>query len=100
MGLVAVDRLACVLPAVSDHGKAVVPSFLDLVDLVAAARAVLARPQRAGARMNRHALHVSEAEREDFWMRARTAHEGVVLRNRSVRIDPHHLPHVAVELLR
>src|SRR5438093_10548142 len=98
---VVVDRLSRVLASVADRGKAVVPALLDHVDLVAASRPVLARPQPAGAWMNRHALHVSEAERVNLGMHAAgAAGKGVVLRDRSVRIDPQHFAHVAVELLR
>src|SRR5215831_885447 len=43
-GLVAVDWPAGVLAAVADSGKAVILPLLDGVDLVAAARAMLARP--------------------------------------------------------
>jgi hypothetical protein len=69
-GLVAVDRLARVVASVADHREAVVSPLLDRVDLVAASRTVLARPQLSGARMNRHSLHVSEAERVDLGVRA------------------------------
>jgi hypothetical protein len=99
-GLVTVDRLARVFAAVADHGKPVVLPLLHRVDLVAAARTVLARPQLAGARMNRHALDVAKAERVDLRMRAGAGDKRVVLRHRSVRIDPQDLAHVAVELLR
>src|SRR6185295_5409169 len=88
------------LPPEADHRKAVVPALLDGVDLVAAAWPMLARPECAGARMNRHALYVSEAERVDLGMRAIAAGKRIVPGDRSVRVDPQHLAHVAIELLR
>jgi hypothetical protein len=86
--------------AIPDGRKAVVLPFLDRVDLVASARAVLAHPQRAGARVQRHALIVADPEREDLGPRAGAADERVVLRHRAVGVDAEDLAHQAVELLR
>src|SRR5262249_24328846 len=99
-GLVAVDGLAGILAPVADDWKAVVLALRDDRALVAAARAVLARPQPAGARLNRDALHVAEADRVNLGMRAGVSDERVVFRNRAVWIDPQDLPHVARQLLR
>jgi hypothetical protein len=62
-GLVAVDRFPRVLPPVANRREAVVLSFVDDVDLVAAARSVFARPEFAGSRMDGDTLDVAEAER-------------------------------------
>src|SRR5262249_36631284 len=78
--LVFVDRLARVLAAVADRREAVVLPLLDGIDFVAAARPVLARPQLAGAWMNRDALDVAKPEGVDFRMRAGSRGERVVLR--------------------
>ena len=61
-----VDLRAAVVDAVADHRPAVVLALLDDVDLVAAARAVLVRPQLAGRRMQRRALHIAVAVAPDF----------------------------------
>src|SRR4030095_16561449 len=57
--LVAVDGLTSVFVAVSNRRKSVVLAFDNRVDFIAAARSVLACPQFAGARMDRHALVVA-----------------------------------------
>ena len=75
---IAVDRLAVVVASIADHWEPVVLSFLDHVDLVAAAGAVLARPQPARAGMQRKTLIIADAEREDLGPRACTTDEGIV----------------------
>src|SRR4051812_48096042 len=64
--LIVVNRLSIVLVAVPNNRKPVVSALLDDVDLVTAARPVLAGPELPGARVNRDALHIPESEREDF----------------------------------
>ena len=72
----------------------------DLVDLVAAPRAVLAGPNRAGRRIDGQSLRVAESERENLGARTRLANERIVLRDSAVGVDPQQLAHQAVELLR
>src|SRR5204862_6220087 len=97
---VAVDRLARVLTSVADDWESVVRAGANRVDLVPASWSVLACPQLSGARVKRHALIVSNAVREDLRTRAGSSHEWIVAWHRTVGVDPEHLSHEAVELLR
>ena len=93
-------RRAVVVHAVGGHRPAVVLALLDHVQLVAAARAVLARPQRAGRRIDVEALRVAVAVAPDRLHRAGRVHERVVLRRRAVVVDAVDLAVRALEVLR
>ena len=60
--LAAVDQIAVVLTTVADNGKTVVLARMNDVELIAAARLVLDRPQFAGRRVQRGALLIAKAD--------------------------------------
>ena len=93
-------RRAVVVHAVAGRRPAVVLALLDHVQLVAAARAVLARPQRAGRRIDVEALRVAVAVAPDRLHGARRVHERVVLRRRAVVVDAMDLAVRALQVLR
>src|SRR5690606_31103065 len=99
-GLAAADRRAVIVDAVGDDGPAIVLAGFGDVDLVAAARPVLAEPRRAGLRVERGALDVAVAVGPDLRQRALGAHERVVLRHGAVAVDPDDLAEMGIEILR
>ena len=93
------DLAAVVVDAKAHLRPAVVLAGLRPVDFVAAARAVLVRPQAAIGRQ-RGALAVAVAIAPDFGQRAGLADKRVVLRNCAVLGHAHHLAVVVVQGLR
>src|SRR4029077_20268500 len=90
---------ARVLTPVTDNRPAVVLPRLDDVDLVAAVRALLARPEVAVHRIEREALLVPLPERVDLRTESRAADERVVLRHRAVVIHADDLAEVIARIL-
>src|SRR3954470_9460207 len=78
---------AVVMIAPAHQRPAVVAAGLGDIDLVAAARPKLALPEHAGFGVDREALDVTVAVGPDFRLGARSVHEGVVGRDRAVRVD-------------
>jgi hypothetical protein len=72
----------------------------DDIDFVAAARAMLDLPQRAGRGVQRQALHVAMAVAPDFGLGARLPDEGIVVRRLAVGGDADQLADVVAEILR
>src|SRR6185436_10245795 len=93
------DLRARIVDAVRDDRPAVVLPGLRLVELVAAARPVLHRPQPT-LRVEGGRLDVAMAVRPDLGPRACAPDERIVFRNRAVRIDPHDLAERVAEVLR
>src|SRR4051795_2866615 len=94
------DLAAVVMVAPAHERPAVVAAGLGEVDLVAPARAELALPERARPGVDREALDVAVAVGPDLGLGVRAIHEGVVGRNRAVRVDPDHLAQMGREVLR
>ena len=95
----ALDRTTGVLLPVARQRPAVVLAALEQVQLVAAARAVVDRPEAALA-VEGERLHVALADGPDLGARIGAAGERVVGRDRTVGRDPDRLAQVAVEALR
>src|SRR3954454_1365766 len=93
------DFAAIVMIAPAHQRPAVVAAGLGNVDLVAAARAELALPEHAGFGVDCKALDVAMAVGPDFGLGARAVHEGVVGRDRTVRVDADELAQVVREIL-
>ena len=91
---------ARIVDAARDQRPAVVLAFLDDVQLVAAARAVIVLPQTAGSRIERQPFGAAHAVRPDLGKDARLADERIVGRRRPIRRDANDLAEVVVELLR
>src|SRR4051795_1913079 len=94
------DLAAVVMIAPAHERPAVVAAGLGEVDLVAPARAELALPERARPGVDREALDVAVAVGPDLGLGVRAVHEGVVGRDRAVRVDPDHLTQMRREVLR
>ena len=79
-----------VFAAMADRRPAVIAALLRDVDLVAAARPVLMRPDLAGLRVHRHALRVAVADGIEFRRPAIGLPGGmrVVVRHRAVGVQP------------
>ena len=88
-----------VIASEGDHRPAVIGAGADDVDLVAALRAVLVRPQLVGQRVERRALDVAVAEGELLGQGARLADEGVVLRHAAVVMQADHRAGMVVQPL-
>src|SRR4030095_1371772 len=82
------DTRTGIAASVADDGPAVVLARLDDVDLVAAIRSLLARPDFAGLRIHRQTELVAMTHRVDLWLVSRTPHKRVVWRNRPVVAKP------------
>src|SRR3954465_6704691 len=93
------DFSAVVVIAPTDEWPAVVAAGLGDVDLVAPARAELAFPERAGLGVDREALDIAVAVGPDLGLGARALQEGVVERDRAVRVDADELTQVVREIL-
>src|SRR5690606_15162269 len=79
-------RLGIVVIALRHAWRTVVPAALDTVDLIAAARAKLGRPDRAGGRIDRRPGRVAMALAPDFRRIAFAADERVVARHTAIAI--------------
>ncbi len=71
-----------------------------MIELIAAARAVLHRPELSRRRIERRRLHVAMPVRPDLGKRVGAADERIVARHRAVGIDAHDLPLPLREILR
>src|SRR5690606_34272576 len=94
------DGLAGIVDAVGGQGPAVVEAGAGEVDLVAAARAVLAFPELAGARIDGQALGVAVAVAPDLRARAVAADAGIVRRDAAVQAQADQLALELVQRLR
>ena len=94
------DLRTAVVDAEADHRPSVISSLRDDVYLVAAARSVLVLPQLAGRGMEREALRIAVAVAPDLGLRARSADERIIRRNRAVGSDANDLADVVGEILR
>ena len=74
-----------------DHRPAVVLAGFGNVDFIAAARAVLMQPQRAGLRMQGRALRIAVAVTPDFRERTGAIDKRIVRRHAAVASNPNHL---------
>ncbi len=88
-----------IVEAVGDHRPAVVLPGTHDVDLVAALRAVLMRPEFAGSGMQSSALHVAVAKGPFLRSCIRLADEGIVGRQPAVVVQADDLAGVVIEPL-
>ena len=89
-----------VVRAVGDDRPAVVHAGTNHIHFVAALWAVFVRPQQAGLRMQRRALHVAIAQRIFFRQPAGFAHERIVFRHAAVVVQADHRTVVIAGILR
>src|SRR5690606_24202967 len=92
-------RTGRVVHAVADHRPAVVRAPANHVQLVAALRAVLVRPQHSGFRMEREALRIAVTVAPDLGQCAVLSDERVVLWDAAVVVETQDLALVAAEIL-
>src|SRR5690606_1110590 len=93
-------RLGIVVIALRHAGPTVMPAALDTVDLVAAARAELGRPHRAGGRIDRQPGRIAMALAPDYRRIAFPADERVVARHTAIAIEAQDLADMVIGLLR
>src|SRR5690606_3691594 len=86
-----IRAVRAVVHAVAGDGPAVVLPGFGQVELVPAARAVLAFPQPAGARIDRQSLAVAMAVTPDLRSRARPARQRTVGGNAAVQVHAYQL---------
>src|SRR5258706_241260 len=93
------DRGAGIVDPVGDDRPAIVLSRLRVIELVAAARAVLHGPETPGLRMESGGLHVAVAVGPDLRARAGATDEGIVARDRSIGVEAHDLAEIDRKVL-
>ena len=84
--------------AVGDDRPAVVAAALDAVDLVAAHRAHLVRPQPAGG-VERDAQQIAMPQRPDLRRNPAPPGKWIVGRHRAIGLEPDHLAQVLLQVL-
>ena len=94
------NRLTGIIDAIRRQRPAVIGTGLRNVQFVAAARTVLAGPQRAAVRMQRRTLLIAVAVRPDFRPRIVAPDERIVVGHRAIRVQPHQLALQMIQQLR
>src|SRR5215510_9496961 len=89
-----------IVAAVADDRPAVVLVGLEDVDLITAIGSVLGDPELLGPGIEREDEIDPVAQREDLWIVALLADEGIVLRHRAVVVEAQRLAGVVVGMLR
>src|SRR5688572_28762097 len=100
MGAAMDDQAGRVVDAIADDRPAVVLALLDAIQLVAALRPMLVRPQVAGLRVDDEALRVAMAVAPDLRARALATDERVVRRHAAVVVEAQDLALVVRQVLR